>query len=96
MGRTQNSLSRFDQQTTQVFAPVAGDAAGSFAFAAVIKARIEANVFDQFEGFGKAVDIADECTQGKGHHFPGNQSLRLRSWAGASVPLASRTSWSLR
>ena len=70
MAGTQNGLGGFDQQTAQVFAAMAGDAAGPLSLAAVVEGRIEADVFDEFAGLGKALDIADEGPQGKGHHFP--------------------------
>src|ERR1039457_4259637 len=84
MWGTQDGLGRFDQQTAQVFAAMAGDTARPFAFAAVIKGRIETDVFDQFAGLGKALDIADECAQSEGHHFPDaaepDDGQQLRVW----------------
>src|SRR3979409_1352084 len=63
---TQNGLGRLDQQATQVLASVAANAATPLALATVVKGRIEADVFDQAAGTSKALDVADERTQGEG------------------------------
>src|ERR1039457_6945380 len=49
---------------------MSADAAVPLAFAAVIEGGIEAEVFDQFFGALKAMDVADDGAEGKGDFVP--------------------------
>ena len=69
VGAAQDGLGGLDQQTAQVFAPVTADAAAPLSFSAVVKGRIEANIFDEFFGAGETADVTQDRAQGKGDHF---------------------------
>ena len=45
---------------------MAADAAGPFAVAALVEGRMKADVFDQLARVGKALDVADDRSQGEG------------------------------
>ena len=70
MRGTQNRLRGFDEQAAQVFASVPANPSAPFSFTAVVKGRVEANIFDQFACVSKTLDVADDGPQGKGYLVP--------------------------
>src|SRR5207302_819024 len=69
LGAAQTRLRRFDQEASQVLMPMTSDATTPLGLPAIIKSRIKSDVFDEFLGFGKALDIANESAQSEGYHF---------------------------
>ncbi len=74
----QDGLCRLNEQATQVFAAMTGDAAAPLACAAVIEGWIEADIFDELFGAGKAMDARPRWRRGQTPPFPGRR--RAARW----------------
>src|SRR2546427_11982672 len=84
MAGAQDGLGGLDEQTAQVFAAVPGDPSSPFFIAAVVKGRVKADVFDQLAWLSKALDITDNCSQGKRHQLANTAQSndRQKHWIG--------------